>query len=105
MKTSLESITGRTALVVGHCAGMMDMVALPLWVGMVLIGRLGLDPQRAGALATLFLISVVASSLYFAPRLKRLRRQRVVPLAYGLAGLAFAAMNGVVDYTLLAALH
>lgn len=105
MNATHTSAGGRLALIVGHCAGMMDMVALPIWVGMVLIGRLGLDPQRAGGLATLFLGAVVASSLYFAPRLNRLPRRRLVPLAYALAGVAFAAMNGVADYGVLAALH
>lgn len=103
MNNERESISGRAALVIGHSAGMMDLVALPVWVGIVLVGRMGLDPQRAGALVTLFLISVVASSLYFAPRLNRLRRKRVVPAAYALAGLAFTSMTGIDDYALLAA--
>lgn len=102
MSSQSESISGRTALVIGHSAGMMDLVALPVWVGIVLVGHMGLDPQRAGALATLFLISVVASSLFFVPRLNRLRRERAAPVAYGLAGLVFASMIGIGDYTLLA---
>lgn len=36
-----------------HCAGMVDLVALPVWVG-TLIGAYRLDPQKAGLLATLF---------------------------------------------------
>ena len=100
-----ESVAGRTALVIGHCAGMIDLVALPVWVGMVLIGRMGLEPMRAGGLATLFLISVVAAGLVFAPRLNRIRRRRFVPAAFALAGLAFLGMTATTDYALLAVAH
>lgn len=100
-----ESIGGRAALVIGHCAGMIDVVALPVWIGIVLIGRLGLQPQQAGGLATLFLASVVASSLFFAPRLNRIRRGRFVPAGFALAGLAFLGMTTVTDYAALAAVH
>jgi hypothetical protein len=55
---------------VGHCAGMVDLVALPVWVG-ALIAQYHFDPQRAGGLVTLFLIGAVISSLVFAPRFNR----------------------------------
>lgn len=100
-----DGIPGRIALVAGHCAGLMDIVSLPVWVGMVLIGQLGLQPQLAGALATLFLAAVVLSSLCFAPRLNRLRRERITPTAYALAGLCFAGMMFSRDYAALAGLH
>ncbi len=105
MDRTSEGISGRITLVIGHCAGMIDVVALPVWIGIVLIGRIGLDPQRAGGLATLFLISVVASGLYFAPRLNRIPRGRVVPVAFALAGLAFLSMTAAGDYGTLAAAH
>lgn len=101
-----ESRNGTAALVIGHCAGLMDITALPIWVGIVLIGQLALDPQRAGFLLTLFLGSVVLSSLYFAPKLTRLNRKRVASAAYALAGLAFATMPGISgSYVLLASAH
>lgn len=100
-----KNTAGTVALVIGHCAGMIDLVALPVWIGIVLMGRMGLSPQQAGGLATLFLVSVVASSLFFAPRLNRVRRRRLVTAAFALAGLAFAAMTLVSDYAALAALH
>mgnify|MGYP006182615603 CR=1 FL=1 len=31
--TTTDSKRGRFALMVGHCAGMVDLVALPVWVG------------------------------------------------------------------------
>jgi predicted MFS family arabinose efflux permease len=105
MDRKSETVAGRTALVIGHCAGMIDLVALPVWVGMVLIGRMGLEPMRAGGLATLFLISVVAAGLVFAPRLNRIRRRRFVPAAFALAGLAFVGMTATTDYAVLALAH
>ena len=62
---------GTVALMIAHCAGMVDLVALPVWVG-TLIGAYRLDPQRAGLLATLFLAGAVLSSVFFSPRLNRL---------------------------------
>lgn len=101
-----ESRNGVAALIVGHCAGLIDITALPIWVGIVLVGQLALEPQRAGFLLTLFLGSVVLSSLYFAPRLTRLNRRRIMPAAYALAGMTFATMPGISDsYTLLASAH
>ena len=50
---------------VAHCAGMVDLVALPVWVG-TLIANYNLDPRQAGGLPTLFLLGAVASSLLFA---------------------------------------
>ena len=57
--TKTESRPGRSALMVAHCAGMVDLVALPVWVG-TLIANSGLDPQQAGGLVTLFLEGAVA---------------------------------------------
>jgi len=101
-----ESRGGIIALIAGHCAGLMDITALPIWVGMVLVGSLAIEPQKAGFLLTLFLGSVVLSSLYFAPRITRIDRRRIQPVAYALAGLAFVAMANIgANYGLLAAAH
>ena len=64
-------VLGTGALMIAHCAGMVDLVALPVWVG-TLIGAYRLDPQQAGLLATLFLAGAVLGSLFFSPRLNRL---------------------------------
>lgn len=45
--TKTESWPGRSALLVAHCAGIVDLVALPAWVG-ALIANYKLDPQQAG---------------------------------------------------------
>ena len=65
MTTRSTSTFGHVALIVAHCAGMVDLVALPVWVG-TLIQHYKLDPQQAGGLVTLFLIGAVLSSVFLA---------------------------------------
>lgn len=102
--TSTDSIKGRVILTVAHLAGMVDLVALPVWIG-TLMEHYGLDAQRSGALVAIFLISVVGASLLFGPRFERLRAGTWAPAAYGLAGLAFGCIAFAHDYALMAALH
>lgn len=99
-----ERWPARIALMVAHCAGMVDLVALPVWVG-TLITRYGFDPQRAGALATLFLLGAVGCSLLCAPRFHRLRANVVAPCGFALAGTAFFCIADSGDFTLMAVLH
>lgn len=102
--TTTEHWPGRIALMVAHCAGMVDLVALPLWVG-TLIAWYQLDPQQAGGLATLFLVGAVVSSLFFAPRLQRIRARLAVPAGFALSGVAFIAVTFAGSYGAMAALH
>lgn len=99
-----DSFTGRCVLMVAHCAGMLDLVALPVWVG-TLISKYGLDPQQAGGLATLFLVGAVLSSLFFAPRLPRYNGRVAATCGFGLAVLSFLALSMTRDYTTMMALH
>jgi len=105
MNRPVDGLMGRISLVLCHCAGMVDIVALPVWVGIVLIGQYGLDPQRAGALATFFLAAVVASSLFFSPRIARIRGTVAVPAGFGVAAAAFFALTTTRDYGTMAGLH
>ncbi|AVR87121.1 MFS transporter [Thauera aromatica] len=96
---------GRGALLVAHCAGMVDLVALPVWVGS-LIAWYGLDPLRGGALPTFFLASVVVSSLFFAPRFNRISGKVAAPAGFAIAALAFFGIYaGADDYVMMAGLH
>lgn len=104
MRTSTETWPGRIALMVGHCAGMVDLVALPVWVG-ALIAWYHFEPQRAGGLATLFLISAVVSSLVFAPRLNRINGRVAAIAGFGVAALAMLVATFTTDYATLAVLH
>lgn len=104
MHTRTESFAGRLALMVAHCAGMVDLVALPVWVG-TLVSRYGLAPQQAGLLATLFLAAAVLASATLAPRFQRLPRRAVATAGYGGAALGFGLVATTTDYAAMAALH
>lgn len=95
---------GIAALLIAHCAGMLDLVVLPVWVG-TLIGWYGLDPLQAGLLATLFLGGQVTSSLVLAPRFGRLPARVVVTVGFSVAALAFLGAALTRDYAAMAALH
>jgi predicted MFS family arabinose efflux permease len=99
-----DSLSGRIALMVAHCAGMVDLVALPVWVG-TLIGHYGLDPQQAGLLATLFLVGAVLASSVLAPMFHRLAGRWVAALGFGLSGAAFWAVSTTSDFATMAVLH
>jgi predicted MFS family arabinose efflux permease len=101
---STDSVRGRIALSVAHCAGMLDLVALPVWVGTLIAGY-GFDAQQAGLLATLFLAGAVLASLMLAPRFARLPRRPVVTLAFLLSAGGFGIAMLVKDYETLAVLH
>ena len=97
-------IGGIIAIVVAHCAGMIDLVALPVWVG-ALVERFGFSPQEAGALATLFLAGAVVASLFLAPRLNRLNQKLIATAGFVVATAAFFAASTMSGFVALAALH
>ena len=101
---SIESRRGRAALMVAHCAGMVDLVALPLWVG-TLIAQYRFDPQQAGLLATLFLAGVVVASVLLAPRFNRMSGHVVATLGFAASAAGFALAAGSTAFGTLALLH
>ncbi|MBA4340575.1 MAG: MFS transporter [Methylibium sp.] len=102
--TKTESAPGRAVLMAAHCAGMIDLVTLPVWVG-TLMSTYHFDPQQAGALVTLFLAGAVAASLFFAPRFHRMSGRPMATLGYGVAALAFFGLALVDDFGAMAVLH
>ena len=86
--TTIESKRGIFALMMAHCAGMVDLVALPIWVG-TLIAHYHFDPQQAGGLATLFLMGAAGASIFFAPRFNRVHVKFAAVLGFALAAVAF----------------
>src|SRR5690606_37421381 len=104
MGIPVDSRRGRVALMVAHCAGMVDLVALSIWVG-ALIAHYGFDPQQAGGLPTLFLVGAVLASVMLAPWIQRLRGRWVAAAGFGISALAFAAAASVTGYAPLAVLH
>ncbi|MFK4754687.1 MFS transporter [Oceanobacter antarcticus] len=99
-----ECARGRLALCSAHVAGMVDMVALPVWVGSLISG-FGFSPARAGGLASIFLIGVVVASLYLAPRFNRMNARILVPIGFIVCGVLFL-LNIVVDqYEIMGIFH
>ena len=89
---------------VAHCAGMIDLIALPVWIG-VLITHYRFDPQQAGAMITSFLISVVLASLVVAPRFQRLPTRPVAVIGFAVAATGFGLASQTADFYSLALLH
>lgn len=83
------------ALMLGHCAGLLDLVGLPVWVGANLIGFYQFDPQKAGLLATVFLLCAVLASMVLAPRFGRMSAKAVTVVGYTVAALAFVGLATV----------
>jgi predicted MFS family arabinose efflux permease len=100
----IESRRGRAALMVAHCAGMVDLVALPVWVG-TLIAHYRFDPQQAGLLATLFLAGAVLASVVVAPRFNALSGRTVATLGFAASGAGFVLAAGSASFGTLALLH
>lgn len=108
MKSLTADRLGRFVLMSSHCAGMVDMVALPLWVG-TLIARYGLQPQAAGGLVTLFLLGAVTASLVFAPRFDKHIGRRMAAIGLGIGALCFFCTAQIPaqapHFTAMAVLH
>lgn len=99
-----ETWPARVVLMLCHCAGMVDLVALPVWIG-TLIQHYRFDPQQAGGLATLFLAGAVLSSIFLSSRFGRISVRLAASLGFGASAAAFFAMSLTSDFASLAALH
>lgn len=87
-----NSVGGKVVLSIGHVAGMIDMVALPLWIGN-LMQHYGFSPVQAGLTVTLFLFSVVIASTIVAPLFDRLPHKLGVAGGFAVAAAAFLATS------------
>lgn len=92
------------ALVIGHVAGMIDLVALPIWIDALVFG-FGYSPAQAGALPTSFLIGVVVASFVLSRRLEAVHGRSIAPLGYLLASLCLGAIPLVPSLGARLALH
>lgn len=95
---------GTMALLTGHCAGMLDLIALPVWVG-ALVERYDFSPQQGGGLVTIFLLGAVTSSAIVAPRLNRVNPRFVATVGYTAAAIAFTLASLLTSFMMLAAMH
>nr|WP_241030983.1 MFS transporter [Paraburkholderia sp. Ac-20347] len=83
---------------------MVDLVGLPLWVG-ILIESYRFDPQQAGGLATLFLAGIVIASALLAPRFNRLSGRLVATAGFSISACGFFIAATTRDSALLTGLH
>ena len=102
-KIVIESRRGSAALLLASCAGMADLIALPISVG-TLIASFGFDPQQAGFLMMLFLGGVVAASTALAPHFPRLPGRAVAAAGYGLSAIGFFWAAAQSEFYVLAVL-
>ncbi|VVE38775.1 hypothetical protein PMO31116_04005 [Pandoraea morbifera] len=96
--------TQAAALIVAHVVGMIDLVALPLWIG-ALMNRYGWNPAQAGFQVTVYLACAVLASAWLAPRSPRIRGRRAASLSYLVAAAAFGGLAVAPSFALVAALH
>lgn len=99
-----EGGRGRATLMLCHFVGMVDLVALPVWVG-TLAQHYGFDLEHAGMIVTAFLLGAVGASLVAAPLFNRLPRTACAAGGYGVAAVAFLGASQVHGFGALAALH
>jgi len=99
-----ESWRGRAMLMFSHFVGMVDLVALPVWVG-ALVRHYGFDLEHAGITVTAFLAGAVGASLVVAPLFNRLPRIACAAGGYALAALAFLGAAQTREFGMLALLH
>ncbi|MCJ8161269.1 MFS transporter [Acinetobacter zhairhuonensis] len=92
------------ALTVSHCAGMLDAIALPIWIS-VLMTVYMFDSQQSGLLVTMFLIAVTISSVIFSAKFNLLRPHKWVYIGFFIAGLCFLGCTQTDTFGSLAILH
>lgn len=103
-RSAADTWRGRSILMLAHIAGMIDLIALPVWVG-ALVQHYGFDLEHAGMVVTAFLLGAVAASLFAAPRFNRLPRRWCAVGGYALAAGAFFAASGQASFGALLPLH
>lgn len=102
--SNVNKKTSWLALIVSHMCGMIDLAALPVWVG-TLIAGFSFQPAQAGGLATLFLAGVVLCSLVLAPKFHKINGRWIAPAGYWISAVSFVAMTQTDAFGPLAVLH
>jgi predicted MFS family arabinose efflux permease len=102
--STLKSFVPTLTLVTGHACGMIDLPALPIWVG-VLVAGFGFAPATAGGLATLFLIGAVTASVGLSPFFHRIPGRWVPTLGFGVSAVTFFLLRHESSFSILAPAH
>jgi predicted MFS family arabinose efflux permease len=100
-----NNFSGAFVLCVNHLAGFVDLVILPIWVG-VLVQYYKNSPQQAGAIVSLFLVGQVIASLILSTRFDRInKRYLVASVGYVLASVCMFFLVQTTTFTAMALLH
>ena len=100
-----NNLGGAVVLCVNHLAGFVDLVILPIWVG-VLVQYYKNSPQQAGAIVSLFLVGQVIASLILSTRFDRInKRYLFAAMGYVLAAVCMFFMVQTTTFTAMALLH
>lgn len=106
--TTPDTLGGKAVLTLAHVAGMVDMVALPVWIG-ALMHYYRYSPPQAGITVTLFLLGVVSASVFLAPRFNRVPKRAAAACGFAVAAAAFFFASqqavDVASFNALAMLH
>ncbi|MDE8344982.1 MAG: hypothetical protein POH28_02225 [Acidocella sp.] len=104
MKSTSENLPGRATLLISHVGGMVDLVALPLWIS-GLIASAHFLPQKAGALVSLYIFGVMISNIALGPRFMRLDGRIVATAGFAVSATCFFTLTHVAGFVPFAALH
>ncbi|WP_075790941.1 MFS transporter [Massilia putida] len=102
--SSNQATRGTFALMLAHVAGLIDLVALPLWVG-TLVQHYGLDFEHAGLTVTLFLLGAVGASVWSAPRFDRVPRRLCAAGGFAVSAAGLLMASRATAWPALVALH
>lgn len=83
-----DTPAGRAVLTLAHVIGMIDLVALPLWVG-ALMQHHRFHPAQAGLTATLFMLCALVASAISARLFNRLPHRLAASGGFALAAMSF----------------
>lgn len=97
-------LSGSLALIICNVGGMVDLVALPLWVGSLMQSR-NLDAQQAGMLVTAYILGVFGGSLMVSPRLGTINNRMTATVGFLLGAASFFGLMAVDGLAAMAALH
>lgn len=97
-------LSGSLALIVCNVGGMVDLVALPLWVGSLMQSR-ALDAQQAGMLVTAYILGVFGGSLTVSPRVDTINNRVTATAGFLLGAASFFGLMFVDGLAAMAALH
>lgn len=86
--TPRNSLLSSSVLAINHVAGMIGLVILPIWIG-VLVQYYRYDAQQAGLLVSLFLAAAVLTSIIFAALYERVSKRFMTAIGFLMAAIAF----------------